>query len=351
MFNRIKILGKKNTIPFDRITYFYIIMYIHDLGGNSMIKKSLEKMDRLFCVEKSIANLYQEQMQLEKENKKNSEAYRQNLSYIDLIHSIESKLIKEIYEEIGIETILDLFSDVAKQDIMMHVLSFLNQFDAKSRVILLLMDCYFKEEVDPNIDVEKVNHCKINYIYEQIILKNLIRLANIHSEESLYKEVYLNLKYNGIYTYANLFEHSFETDFATNQDIEAFCFLYRMSFKETEKEIIEICRNEVQFFLQEWKELVENKMDCENLLTIHQSTLEFYFQFMYDKLDAHLLNVDEDSFCFLQKYLEALNINAYQKNGIASLFDKIKDLKNSLNNKRNHVFVKQNLFSNIEFYK
>ena len=36
-----------------------------------MLKQNVEKMERLFSVEASIANIYQKLMQLEKENKKN----------------------------------------------------------------------------------------------------------------------------------------------------------------------------------------------------------------------------------------------------------------------------------------
>lgn len=318
-----------------------------------MLKQDVEKMERLLHLEKSLANLYQEQMQLEKEKKTDSKAYKQNLSYFDFIHSIEHKLVKEIYEKSKIDDILKLFFDVTQQDILMNVLTFSNRFDVKSRVLLLFMDCYFKDEMDTEIqeEIDKVNSCKTYYIYEQIILKNVIRLANIHSDDNLYKDMYLTLKYNGIYTYANLFEHPFETSFATNKDIAAFCFLYRMSFKKTEKEIVEICRDEVQFFLQEWKELVDGGIAHRELLGIDQATLEFYFQLLYDKVDAHLMCVDEDSFCFLRRYLETLTVNVYQKNGISSLFDKIEGLKGSLHKKKGHVFVKKNLFSNIEFYE
>jgi hypothetical protein len=315
-----------------------------------MLKKNIEKMERLFSVEASIANIYQKLMQLEKENKKNSKVYKENFTYLELIQPIEHRLVREIYEEMEIEDILEIFSDVVEQDdILMHVTSFSKMFDVRSRVIQMFMDYHFKEAMDTTTDDYIVNHSKTLFIYEQVILKNLIALANMHSEENFYREVYLTLKYNGIYTYANLLENAFETNFATSKDIEHLCFTYRLPYKQTEEEIVGICIKDLQSFLQEWKKLA-NSRNIEFYLENSQINPEFDLQFMYDKIGAYLMIVDENSYHYLQDYLETLNVNDYEKSSIYSLFNSIKASKILLEPKNKHAFVKKNLLSSIEFY-
>ncbi len=313
-----------------------------------MLKKNVEKMERLFSVEASIANIYQKLMQLEKENKKNSKAYKENFAYLQLTQPIEHKLVKEIYEENEIEDILETFSDVVEQDdVLMHVIFFSNMFDVRSRVMQMFMDYYFKEAVGTTMD--DYNYSKTLFIYEQIILKNLIALANIHSEDNFYKEVYLTLKYNGIYTYANLLDNTFEASFATSKDIEHFCFIYRLPYKQTEEEIIEICRNDVLSSLQKWAKLI-NRRNRGLYFESSQINPEFDFQFMYDKMGSYLMIVDENSYCYLQDYLEVLNVNDYEKSSIYSLFNSVKASKSLLEQKSKHAFVKKNLLSSIELY-
>lgn len=315
-------------------------------GRKYMLKQNVEKMERLFSVEASIANIYQKLMQLEKENKKNSKAYKENFAYLQLTQPIEHGLVKEICEENEIEDILETFSDVVEQDnVLMNVVSFSNMFDVRSRVMQMFMDYYFKEVVDTTID----DYSKTLFIYEQVILKNLIALANIHSEDNFYKEVYLTLKYNGIYTYANLLENTFETDFAASKDIEHLCFIYRLPYKQTEEKITGICRNDVQSSLQKWKKTV-NRRNRGLYFESSQINPEFDLQFMYDKIGSYLMIVDEDSYHYLQDYLETLNVNDYEKSNIYSLFNSVKATKSLLEPKSKHAFVKKNLLASIELY-
>lgn len=314
--------------------------------------KNVEKMDRLLNVEASIANIYQKLLQLEKEGKKNSEIYKENFAYLDLIHPIEHRLVKEIYVEIGIEDILGIFSDIVERDIMMDVLSFSNMFDVKRRIVFLFVDYFFKEAVDTNLMDEGniTNRSKIDFIYEQVILKNLIALTNIDSEENVYKEEYMTLKYNCIYTYANLLDNMFETDFATEKDIEQLCFIYHLSQKEIEKTIRTLCISEAQLSLEEWRLLVR----CRNVgihIQTGQISPEFALQFMYDRIGACLMGVDESSFGYLQQYLEELDINACEKASMYFLLNKIKDSKSCLEQKNKHLFVKENLLFKVEFYQ
>lgn len=300
-------------------------------------------IERLLSVEASMANIYQKLMNLEKEGRKNSEEYKEQFAYLDLILPIEDALVREIYEAYPIDEILDSFSTGEDRIFMVNVISFSKLFDVKGRVSHLFIERYFEDTLDVKIK-QQVEDSKIEFIYEQTILRNMTMLANQHSFNDFYREKFITLKYNGIYTYPNLFEGMFETRFSTDRDIEKYCFLYQMPYKETKEDVEERCKEEViDYFKKEESKKKNLKQSSYNM--------DFYFELICDRLEAHLFNLNDLSIAYLQCECADLDIDDFLKYQILPHFDRVieKKILSELNKKP--IFIKSNLCSNIEFYK
>lgn len=309
------------------------------------------QMERLFSIEISLTNVYQELMTLEKEGGKNTGEYKEGIEKLKCIKTVEMPLVEELYEQYELDQILSFFEDVSMLDTLYSVLKFQNVFALKSRIVQLFLEYSYQGMETLKSREEKVLFDeKCEYIADILFLNHGHKMIQKQIENQFYKESFITLKYNAIYTYPSLERYLFHEKI----DLVSLSFLYHINLRKTERQVRRLCEEETSSVVLRLNELLDeevsqnigNPFDTEMLLltlnaylrNVSALTFEhFYYQFKNLEVEASL----ETETQFKREALRK----------VMNVFQEILDEEKFKEQEKKKQYVKRDYLLPIEFYK
>ena len=334
----------------DKILELFIID-TYFKGGKSMTNINQKQMERLFCIETSLTNLYQKIMTLEKEGKIDTKEYLEGVEQLKFIKAVEMLMVQEIYEQYGIEEILNLFEDASNCDCLYSVLELKRILDVKTRIVQLFLEYSYQDKMDLKPRKAKVLlDEKCQYIGDILFLHDLINLIQKRIDECFYKETFTTLKYNAIYTYPYLERYLFHEKISAC----SLCFLYNMNSKETDSKIQRFSEEEafyVYLKLEEFLSVQENKslehaFNLEMLLVTLKSYLFHIGTPAFQHLHGQFKNLQLEKSIVEEGVLEKDVLRE-----IGNIFTEVLDEKMFKEQEVEKQYVKRDYLKPIEFYK
>lgn len=313
-----------------------------------------KQMERLFCIETSLTNLYQKIMTLEKEGKRDTQKYLEAIEQLKFIKTVEMSLVQDMYERYGIEEILSFFEDVSNYDCLYTVLKTERVLDSRTRIVQLFLEYSYQDKMDLKPREEKVLlDEKYQYMADVLFLHSLLNRMKKQIEEPFYRENFITLKYNAIYTYPYLERYLFQEKI----NIYSLCFLYNMNSTEA--------KNKVQRFSEE--EAGHIYLEIEEKLNIQENKgVDSSFALEVDLLilKTYLSHVSVFAFAHLHQQFKNLQIEKSMAEGetiqkdvlrkIGNLFIEVLDEKafeEQEEKEEPKQYMKRDYCIPIEFYK